>query len=294
MINLKQYQNKIDDLRNVHAYIKKKLICLYVLFAILQLIFIGGLVIMGGIIKKEPNVIIIISLIVFYISSFLIFIPITRCYSRFTQGNLREVVFDILNKETDLIFEPIVDVKEFNDFIKNNSNFCENNYITSYLYVNIYDENHDQIIGTYSYVDISFNKYLSYSGFLILIPSCHAKGDIKIFTNNFKQFSINHKLDKDNSDDISYVYYNKKQEYTKNDELINLHKEIDNYYNECLSDKMSIGLLSKNNYLSIIFANNPKKHPNFKFKFKLTDEYLESLINSILKDIILIKDIYNR
>ena len=57
---------------------------------------------------------------------------------------------------------------------------------------------------------------------------------------------------------------------------------------------MSIGLLSKNNHISIMFANNPKVHPNFTFKHKLTDEYLEKLVNSIIKDIELIKEIYNK
>ncbi len=294
MINLKQYQNKIDDLKNIHAYIKKKLIGLYILFALIQILFISSFVIMYGIMQIEPKIVSIIFLIVSYVLSFLLFIPISKYQSRFTQGDLREVFFDILNKETGLFFEPIPDLKEFKNFVKTNSNIIESNSITPYLYINIYDENHEKIIGTYSYINITYNENLTYYGYLIMIPSCHAKGDIKIFTKKFELYGLNYKKDKENSDYISNVFYNKKEEYIKDVELINLHKEIDNYYNEYLSNKMSIGLLSKNKYLSIMFANNPKCHPNFGFKHRLTDEYLEALINSILKDVILIKDIYNR
>jgi hypothetical protein len=86
----------------------------------------------------------------------------------------------------------------------------------------------------------------------------------------------------------------KKTDYVFDQNLVDLHKYIDGYYNEYLSNKMSIGLLSKNNHLSIMFANNPKVHPNFTFKHKLTDEYLEKLVNAVIKDIELIKEIYNK
>jgi hypothetical protein len=114
------------------------------------------------------------------------------------------------------------------------------------------------------------------------------------FTKSFTSFSIDYKKDKENSDDLTHIYYNKKTDYVFDQNLVDLHKYIDGYYNEYLSNKMSIGLLSKNSHLSIMFANNPKVHPNFTFKHKLTDEYLEKLVNAVIKDIELIKEIYNK
>lgn len=294
MINLKNYQNKLDDLKNVHRYISKKIIMLYIIFGFLQVIFLGGIIALAQIDPDGEKPIFIIGSVLLYLLSFLLFIPIIKLNRQFTQGNLREFIFDVVSNETNLYFEPLLSNKEYNLYVKENSNLLSSSSLSSNLIVNVYNETKEECIAKYSYIGITYNKYLSYSGYLIIIPSELATSDVKIFTKNFKSYAIEYKEDKENKNDLSYIYYNKKVEYKYNPLLTNLHREIDEYYNEYLSNKMSIGLLSKNNHLSIMFANNPKIHPNFLFKHKLTNEYLESLINAIIKDMDLIKRIYNK
>ena len=129
---------------------------------------------------------------------------------------------------------------------------------------------------------------------LLKLDTLQGNVSIKGHLKSFSYVDDVTKKDKENSNSLSYVFYNKKEEYHFDENLLKLHQEIDEYYNDTLSNKMSIGLLSKNKHLSIMFANNPKVHPNFVFKHKLTDEYIEALINAIIKDIKLIQNIASR
>lgn len=294
MLYLSNYKNKLDELKNIHKFISKKVIILYIIFGLLQFLFIAGIVVLSIIAEDDPISMLILLFLILYLLSFLMFIPIIKSTNNFTRGNLADFVFDIVSSETGLTFSKSFDKKQIHEYIKENTNILYANSASVSLYVDIYDESLQNVMAKYMFVTITYSRYLSYLGYLIIIPNDKGKSDIKIFTKNFKQYAINFKEDKNNRTNLSYIYYNKKEEYKFNQELVDLHKKIDEYYNEYLSNKMSIGLLSKNNHLSIMFGNNPKIHPNFIFKHKMTDEYLEKLINSIIKDIELIKEIYNK
>jgi hypothetical protein len=295
MIDLNNYKNKLDELKRVHKYVSNKLIMLYILFGLCQVLFLG-VIVFHSIVSPE-NLEKFFPLAIYlalYLSSFFLFIPIIKYNNGFTKGQLTEFVYNVVLNELGISFEQVYDKKEINNFVKEYSNILSFNSLSTHMCINLYDETRQNIIARYAYVSITYNKYLSYNGYLIIIPSKLATNDSKYFTKSFTSFSIDYKKDKENSDDLTHIYYNKKTDYVFDQNLVDLHKYIDGYYNEYLSNKMSIGLLSKNNHLSIMFANNPKVHPNFTFKHKMTDEYLEKLINSIVKDIELIKKIHNR
>ena len=112
MINLKNYQNKLDDLKNVHRYISKKIIMLYIIFGFSQVIFLGGRIAWAQIDPDGEKPIFIIGSVLLYLSSFLLFIPIVKLNRQFTQGNLREFIFDVVSNETNLYFEPLLSNKE--------------------------------------------------------------------------------------------------------------------------------------------------------------------------------------
>ncbi len=331
MSYLSNYKSKLEDLKLTHKFVSNRLILLYILFGLAQGLFLGT-IIAYAISNPEvfENVFPILIYVILYLCSFFLFIPIVKYTRGFTKGNLSEFIYDIISNETGVHFEPLTDIKEINNFANENTNIlsgisfkCISNKaaanfellrdikeinniekeitnilsgisLSTNMCVNIYDETRGNVIARYSYVDITYNKSLSYSGFLITIPTDIATGDCKIFTKNFTQYSLYYKKDKENSNSLSHIFYNKKEEYHFDENLLKLHQEIDEYYNDTLSNKMSIGLLSKNKHLSIMFANNPKVHPKFVFKHKLTDEYLESLINAIIKDIKLIQNIASR
>lgn len=295
MIDLSNYKSKLEDLKLTHKFVSNRLILLYILFGLAQGLFIGTIIAYAIFNPEElENVFLLLIFIVLYLCSFFLFIPIVRYTRGFTRGNLSDFIYNIISNETGVHFEPLTDKKEINNFARENTNILYGNTLGTHMCVNIYDETRENVIARYSYVEITYNKYLSYSGFLITIPTEIATSDCKIFTKNFTQYSLDYKKDKENSNSLSYVYYNKKEEYHFDENLLKLHQEIDEYYNDTLSNKMSIGLLSKNKHLSIMFANNPKVHPNFVFKHKLTDEYIEALINAIIKDIKLIQNIASR
>ena len=295
MIDLLKYKNKLEDLKATHKYVSNKLIMLYIILGLCQALFIG-VIVFHSIVNPESleKFFPLAIYITLYILSFLLIIPIVRFNRGFTKGNLSDFVYGIISNELGITFEQLNDKKEINSFVKDNSNILCSNSLSTSMCVNIFDEGRQNILARYAYVSITYNKYLSYNGYLIIIPSNLATNDSKYFTKNFTQYSLEYKKDKENTNDLTYIFYNKKTEYKYDQKLVDLHKEIDEYYNEYLSNKMSIGLLSKNNHLSIMFANNPKVHPNFIFKHKMTDEYLEKLINSIVKDFELIKEIHNR
>lgn len=293
MINLNNYKNKTEELKNIHKYVSKKLILLYIIFGLMQAFFLVSIIAYSATHEGNINVLLILLLLFLWMLSLLMFIPIVKHTNNFTIGNLTDFVFDIVSYETGLSIRKNYDKKEANRYIKDNTNILYGNSASINLNVDVLDESQN-VMAKFMFVTISYNRYLSYIGYLIIIPSKLATNDTKYFTKKFTSFSIDYKKDKENSDDLTHIYYNKKTDYVFDQNLVNLHKYIDGYYNEYLSNKMSIGLLSKNNHLSIMFANNPKVHPNFTFKHKLTDEYLEKLVNSIIKDIELIKEIYNK
>lgn len=294
MLDLNNYRSKTEELYNVHKYISKKLISLYILFGLLQFIFLTSFIALAITSETDPKAISIILFLVLYLLTYLLIIPMVKTHNAFTNGNLSEYVYDIVARETGLTFERVVDKKAFNLFLKENSNLLGSSSASIYSCVDIYDENKQNVIAKYSFISITYSKYLSYNGYLIMIPKNNITEDVKIFSKNFKQYALSYKEDKENQNDISYVYYNKKQEYSYPSHLVNLHQEIDRFYNEELSKKMSVGLLAKNNYLGIMFANMPKVHPNLTFKHRMNDEYLEKLLNAIIKDMELIQNIYNK
>ena len=223
MINLNNYKNKTEELKNIHKYVSKKLILLYIIFGLMQAFFLVSIIAYSATHEGNINVLLILLLLFLWMLSLLMFIPIVKHTNNFTIGNLTDFVFDIVSYETGLSIRKNYDKKEANRYIKDNTNILYGNSASINLNVDVLDESQN-VMAKFMFVTISYNRYLSYIGYLIIIPSKLATNDTKYFTKKFISFSIDYKKDKENSDDLTHIYYNKKTDYVFDQNLVNLHK----------------------------------------------------------------------
>lgn len=286
MIDLNKHKNIIEELSLLYKYIKKKILTLIIICGIVSIISIIGI----AICTSDDEIInpLFYLFIVLLFLNWLLLIPIIKYSNAFTYGNYQSTIFDIVEKETEYSFKEVLDKKERTNFFVTNTNVIDKySGFQAIFFKDVYDK--EDLVNkkiTYSYINVTYSKNASFSGYAICIPITLNNIDCKVLPTSLYMAVKGYKLDKNVMiDNKNIYYYNKNNEYEYNIVVEKIYKYIKEQLNNIYQDEVDFGLFLYNGMLTIIIKYDKKHHPIVGFPLNFKEYKIEKLINVVLNDL---------
>lgn len=290
MVNLENHSTSLNELFAIHKYIKKRLITLAIISAIISVISIIGLIIF----TKDDQITNPLGYvaIVLLCLNWLLLIPIVKYINAFIYGNYPSTLLNIIEKETEYSFKEVLDKKEKREmFLENTNLFDKYSSFQATFLIEVYDK--EDFINkkfTYSQISITYSKSSSFLGYAVTFPFDKIDADCKLLPIMLYPVIYGYKQDKDITSNEGIFYYYNKKNITLYNPLMekifaSVKKAFDEVYGE---DEVVFGLAFYNKMLTIIINHDKKYHPLISFSLKLKNEKIKKNLEAIIKDIELI------